>query len=101
MQQLRLQSGRQFPDLVQEERAAVGHGDLAHRIPDGSGKRAPDMTEELAFQQLGRETWTMDRYEGSGGPVAVCVNGPGQDSLAGTALTREEHGRFAGRCLKR
>src|SRR5438105_6488593 len=49
-QQLRLQGIGHVPDLVEEERAAVGELELAGTVAVRPGEGAPGVAEELALQ---------------------------------------------------
>src|SRR3989449_9067477 len=49
-QQLRLELERDLADLVEEQRAAVGHLEAADLLGDGAGEGAPLVPEELALE---------------------------------------------------
>jgi hypothetical protein len=53
------------------------------------------VTEELAFQQAGRNGGTIELHEGSLLAAAVIVNGARDQFLAGTRFAKQEHGRIA------
>ena len=55
-QDLGLQRERQVADLVEEERAAVRHLELARLARDGAGEGALLVAEELGFEQRLRES---------------------------------------------
>ena len=52
-EQLGLEGQRQVADLVEEERPALGRGDLAPHRATAPVNGAADVAEEFAFQQLG------------------------------------------------
>ena len=54
-QDLRLQRQRQLADLVEEQRAAVRHLELARLARDGAGERALLVAEQLGLEQRSRE----------------------------------------------
>ena len=64
---LRLQA--HVADFVEENRAAVGHLELAAAIRDRAGERAPHMAEQLALDQLlgNRGAVDFDERAASGG----------------------------------
>ena len=97
-EQLGLDFERQLADLIQKERAAVRQRDLAQGVPHRAGKRAFDMAEEFALQQLAREAGAIDGDEGVVLLRAVGVDGAGQHGLAGAALAEQEDRR---RCRRR
>jgi len=63
-QQLRLHLLREFPDLVQEERPAVGLLEKSLVIPEGPRECPLDVPEELAFKQGLRDGGDVDGHEG-------------------------------------
>ena len=62
-QQHRLHARAHLPDLVEEERAAVGLLQLAQPIPVSAGEAAAHVTEEFRLQEVLWETGAVDRDE--------------------------------------
>jgi hypothetical protein len=62
-EQLRLKLDGQLADLVEQERASVGHLEAARAIAVRSREGALDVTEELALQQAGGDGRAVDRRE--------------------------------------
>ena len=62
-QQLGLQGVREFADLVQEQRAAVGQGERAVAAAHGAGVGSPLVAEELAARQLRHQGGAVDDDE--------------------------------------
>ena len=84
-------SGGHVADLVEEERAAVALLELADPLAVGPGERALLVAEQLALQQALRDGRAVDRQERLVGPLAVLVDGPGDQLLAGAALAEDQH----------
>jgi len=63
-QQLRLHLLRELPDLIQEERPAVGLLEKSLVIPEGPRECPLDVPEELAFKQGLRDGGDVDGHEG-------------------------------------
>ena len=55
-QHLRLRGQRHVADLVEEDRAAIGDLEQAALLRDRAGERTALVTEQLALDQLGRES---------------------------------------------
>src|SRR5712691_2829199 len=85
-QQLYLEGQAHLRDLVQEERAAGGHLDLALALGVGTRERAALVAEELALQQGLGDGPAVDGDKRPVAPRAVRVNGPGHQLLARAAL---------------
>ena len=81
---------RQVADFVQEERSALGRGDLADRVADRAGEGPLHVAEKLALQQLGGKAGAMDRDEGTRGPRAAGVDRAGQHALARAAFAADQ-----------
>ena len=62
-QQLGLQPDAHRADLVEKDRAAVGQRELAFLGGRGSGERAPDVAEQLRFEQRFRNRRAVDLDE--------------------------------------
>ena len=56
-EQLGLKAQRQVADLVEEQRAALGCGDLADRVADGTCEGASRMAEQVALQRVRDRGW--------------------------------------------
>ncbi len=93
LEQLGLQRFRQEPDLVQEDRAAVGGLQQsrlgAARIREGATLEP----EHLGLQQRVGDRRAVDVHEWSVRPGAGSVNHPGDEALAGTGLPMNQDGR--------
>ena len=87
-------------DLIQEERAAVGHFEEALLGGDGRGEGALDVAEERGLQQLGGHGAGVDGDEGLVAARRVGVDRLGDQLLAGAALALNQDGRAAGRNLR-
>ena len=90
-QELGLETQRNLPYLVQEERAPVRQFEdtafLGARVREGAFLVA----EQLAFQQCGGDGRAVDSDEWSGLPKALVVKCLGDQILAGPALAVEQH----------
>ena len=91
-QQLRLHRLGQLADLVEEERAAVGHLEQSDAMLVGPGKRPLAVTEQLAFDQVLRQGAAVDRHQRHLRPQTLIVQRPGDQFFAGARLTDDEHG---------
>jgi hypothetical protein len=89
---------RHLADLVQEERAAVGHAERAVVRRDRAGERAALPAEELGLDEVVGEVRARERDEGAASPRAARVDGLRDQALARAGLARHEHGRVARRC---
>jgi hypothetical protein len=89
-QQLGLDAGRHFPDLVQEERAAVRHAEESGR-PHGPGEGPLLVAEQLALDDRLRKRPAIHGNEFAVRTRARGVNGPGNELLAGPALAGDQH----------
>src|SRR5581483_12351863 len=65
----------------------------------GAGERALDVAEQFALEQRVRDRAAVDGDEWTCGSVAVIVDGPGDEFLAGATLALDQHGRPAPRHL--
>ena len=92
-QQLDLHLERQLADLVEKQRTAVGQLELAELAAGGAGERAAFVTEQLGFEDLGRNRRAVDRQEALLAAVGVLVDRVGNQLLAGTGLTDDQHVR--------
>ncbi len=91
-QQLGLQRQRQVADFVEEQRAAVGHLELADApLALGAGEGARCGAEQLRLDQGFRNRGDVDRDEGAVGPWRQVVDALGQQLLAGAGLAPDQH----------
>src|SRR5439155_23330523 len=74
-QQLALQLQRNFADLVEEQRAAVGEFEPADAVAHRAGEGAADVTEELALEQFARDRRAIDPDQRPVAAVARLVDG--------------------------
>ena len=80
------------PDFIKENRSAVSHGEAPVAVIDGVCKSALHMSEELGFEQFLRDGPAIDGDEHAFGAATVVVQGPCDEFLPGSALTRDEDG---------
>ena len=85
-QQHGLDRQRHLPDLVEEQRSAVGRPHETERILMGAGESAFDVTEQLRLRQRVPQRCAVDRHEGSAGAIAGGVNVTGHQLLARARL---------------
>src|SRR5439155_732647 len=95
-QQLRLQWIGHVPDLVEEQRAAVGELELAGAVALRAGEGAPGVAEELALQEVGRDGGAVERHEEAVAPRAQAVDRARHQLLAGPRLAGQQHGAAGG-----
>jgi hypothetical protein len=96
-QEFRLRRQRQFADLVEEQRAHVGLGEVAGVVADRARERALDVAEELALEELVRDGGAVHLDQRAVGAPAARVNGVCHQFLACTRFTSDEHGAIHGR----
>ena len=94
-QQLRLQIEGQLADLVEDQRAPRGFLEPTRAARPGAGEGAPLVAKQLAFCQLPRQRAAVHRDERTLRVGAELVQRAGEQLLAGSALSAEEH-RHAG-----
>src|SRR5690606_6502269 len=95
-EQLGLKGGRQFANLVEKERAALGGFHLADHITDRAGEGSLGMAEEFALREVGLQAGGVDGNEGAVPALAAIMDGPGEQALARAVLTQQEYGRGGG-----
>src|SRR5262249_57893668 len=78
------------PDTVEEARAAVGDLELSAPVGDGAGERAPDVAEQLAFDQLLGNRGAIHFDELTRTPAALHVNAARDELLPRSILTVDE-----------
>ena len=92
-EQLRLQRRAHVPDLVEEDRAAVGQFEQSLLPRPRVGEGAPLVAEQLALQQRLRNGGAGDVHEGAVGPLRGVVDRLGDDVLADARLALQQHRR--------
>ena len=85
-QEIDLHLGVDGPHLVEEEGAAVGHLDLSLAALLGAGEGPLLVAEKLALEQALRQGAAVDGHDGEVAPLAVGVDGAGDELLARAAL---------------
>jgi len=96
-QELDLQLGRKLADLVEKNRALVGHLEPTAFPGHGPGKRPLFMAEKFRFEHARSERHAVDRDEGGVFARRGVVDGLGHELLAGTGFTGDEHRGAGGR----
>src|SRR5439155_8811588 len=90
-EELRLMDGPQLADLVQEDLSAVGLLEIPLPLRDGAGEATPDVAEQLALEQLGRDGGHVNRDERPTGAGARAVGRPREQLLARSGLARYQN----------
>ena len=90
-QQLRLHRGAHGPDLVEEDRAAVGQRELAALGHRRAGEGAAHVAEELRFEERVRDGRAVHLDERHLALRAAVMNEPRHHLLAGAGLAGDEH----------
>src|SRR6185369_6541450 len=96
-QQLRLQVESQLADFVEEQRAVFRGSDQALVVALGSRERTTSVTEQLAFEELARDSRAVERHEWLFGAGRETVNGARQNFLAGPTFAGDEDGDIGAR----
>ena len=94
-QQLGLEPRSHLPDLVEEQRAAVGQLEQSLAELLGVGERALLVAVQLALEQLLGDRAAVELDERSAGARAVTVEVARHQLLAGAGLAEDQHGRRA------
>src|SRR2546425_2133685 len=89
-EKLGLQLVRNVADLVEEESAAVGQFEAADFLVDGPGEGAALVTEELGFEQAGRNGGAIDFDKSTIAARAEIVDGAGEKLLASAGFAEEQ-----------
>src|SRR6185436_14902782 len=97
-EELRLEVRAHLADLVQEERAEMGHLHEALLRLLGVGEGARLVSEELALEEILRNGATVELHEGAVPTRAPVVDLPREELLPDPRLALKEHGR--GRALR-
>ncbi|MNL22668.1 hypothetical protein D3C87_1440240 [compost metagenome] len=90
-QQLDLHRQRHVADFIEEQGAAVGQFESTGAAGDRPGEGALLMTEQLAFQQLGRDRPAVDRHERRFTALGMVMQVARNHFLAGAGLTEDQH----------
>ena len=91
-QQLGLERGGDFADLVEEQGAAMRQFETADALADGAREGALFVTEQFGFDDAFRQRRAIDLDEGVFGARRIFVNGAGEQLLAGAGLAAQQHG---------
>ncbi len=95
-QKLGLNLGRDFCDLIEEQRSSLGGLHASRSIPDRTGEGTPGVAEELAREELSAQRGTVHEHEGSPAPRALRVEDTREDPFAGSTLAAQQDGGFRG-----
>ena len=90
-QQLALEFQRHFADFIQKQRAAIGEFKAAHAVLYCARKRATDVAEELTLKQFARHGGAINPNERCGLARAAVVDRAGDQFLARTGFTQDQH----------
>src|SRR5690606_15687393 len=90
-EQLDLHVGAHVPDLVEEQRAAVGGLEAADSTRDRPRERALLVTEELALEKLLRNRRAIDRHERPVAAVRQLVDSARGELLTGARFALDQH----------
>ena len=91
-QELHLHGRGDVPDLVEQQRPAVGLLEAAAAIPQGAGEGALHVPEQLALEEVLVQRRAGDPDERPRGAPRAAVDRLGDALLAGTALPQDHHG---------
>src|SRR5205823_3027612 len=89
-QELDLQLDRHLRDLVEKDRAALGHLEVALALPDGVGERALFVTEDLRLDEERRNGAAVECDEWLAAPARERVDRIRHDLLARARLADDE-----------
>ena len=90
LQQLGLQNGGHFANLIQKNCAVIANLELARFGLDRAGKRALLVAEQFALQQIGGHCRAIHLHEARLAARRHLVNEKGCDFLAGAALSQDQ-----------
>jgi hypothetical protein len=96
-QELGLKAWRHLADLIEQERPAMGFLEQALLVRGRARERALDVAEELRLEERLGERRAVDGDEGPARALARVVDGLGDQLLARSRLTVDEHRRIRGR----
>ena len=89
-QELRLQVGGHVPDLVEQERPAVGLRQKTLARLDGAGEPAAHVSEDLALQQIARDRGGVHGHERLGAAGPARVDGARDELLSDARFARDD-----------
>jgi len=92
-QELGLKADVELADLIQEQRAAIGHLEAPLLAVGGASERAAFVTEQYAFDEIGRDGAAVLNDERSLRAFGRAMNGAGDELLAGAGFPANEHGQ--------
>src|SRR6266567_1475362 len=95
-QQLGLHGQRDFPNLVEKERAAVGEFEPPGLVAHRARERAAHVPKEFAFENVLGDGATVDLDERPIFARAVVMDGPSDELFARPAFASDEHGGLGG-----
>src|SRR5206468_7395532 len=95
-QQLGLHGQRDFPNLVEKERAAVGEFEPPGLVAHRARERAAHVPKEFAFEKILGDGATVDLDERSAFARAVVMDSPSDELFARAAFASDEHGGLGG-----
>ena len=90
-QQLALQFERDFADLVQKQRAAIGEFEAAEPVAQRAGECASGMSEKFALEQFARYRRAIDPDQRAMAALAGLVDGARDQFLAGAGFAGDQH----------
>src|SRR5207237_7739854 len=85
-QELDLNVGRHFSDFVEEDRAPVRHLERARLFVNRAGKSTFLVSEQLVLEDVLRQCRAVEGEEGTLQPLALGMDGPCDQLLAGSRL---------------
>src|SRR5215469_7943516 len=88
--QLGLKFNRELANFIQEERAPVSSLKAAHPLSDRSSESTSLMSEKLAFQEISRDSRTIDRHKTALAARAGIMNCACDYFLAGAGLASNQ-----------
>ncbi|MCY1444534.1 hypothetical protein D9M71_610120 [compost metagenome] len=90
-QQLHLHGQRHFANFIEEQGAAMGCFSQADLALVGAGERALLVAEQFTLEQRLGQAGAVDHHQRAVGPGAAHVHRAGEQFLAGTRLTLQQH----------
>src|SRR5690606_6815561 len=90
-EQLCLDLERKLAHFVEEERALAGETKVTRCVAYGSGKRTSYMSEQLAFEEVGRQSGAIDGSERTLGTGRGTMNGRRYELFTRARLTAHQH----------
>ena len=94
MQQFRLKVRAHFANLVEKHSTVIGELELAWLAAGGAGKRTLVISEELGFQQFGRQSGTIHSHKRAMGAIRVSVNVTGEHVFPNARLAQNQNGNI-------